>query len=248
MTSFDSTRFARFLRFDLLSRRASQLLPLVVPPALFLLGALWSLMTGGNVTVWPSTSFSVALILAVEAAAQAHRRELDSGTAAFYMLLPVSHTERYLSRWILSFALPFVGQLILLTALANIVAGIGSIMGREWAGPILPSVPMLLGDLATFATVHSVFFAGGIFWRTNPVIKTIAATIGYGMVALMALAVAGAVSVKGGASSNFSWSNDGATEAFQALGDVGNLAWRVALPLLLYAAAFYRAKENEVRV
>lgn len=247
MTALDLNRTGGFLRYELLSRRQDLLLPLIVPPAFFALITLFSFAIGRPITEWPQGTFTVALILGAGAAAYAHRRELQPGTASIDMMLPVSHGERFVARLISSLALPFFGQLVLLTLIANLAAAIGILFGHAWTGPLIPEGRMIAGAFTAFLAWHSALFTGGAFFRGSPIIKTGLASLGYGAVMLIVFSsivfsqIRDLISIGSNVQieSTFVGSD---TFRFYLI-----FAWGVVFPALLYVAAFFRTTENEDR-
>jgi hypothetical protein len=164
-------------------------------------------------------------------------------------MLPASHGERFGTRLLLTFVLPFFGQAVLLTLLANVFALLGAALGRGFAGPLLPDAHGLLSTLGYYVTAHSIFFAGGLFFRGNALVKTLLASLGYAFalgIVFLAFSAAG-VAEKVSFDLSFPGNVDGVSTAVTTATSVSRVAWTAVLPLFLYVAAFFRARENEVR-
>lgn len=249
MQNFDRARFARYLRYELVSRRSELMLPMLLPPALYTLWALGRFLNGGPIDAWGTVSFVLALALGLAAAVGAHRQDVDPATGPYHLLLPASHVERFWTRWSLSFVPMVLGQLVILTVLAYLFATIAWLMGRGAPRVDLPEARSLLIMLGLYGGAHGSFFAGGIFFKRSPFIKTLLTMTVYGAVvsiATLVLAVVGVVHRM-----QYDVSSLVRLQAVDAeLGVTATVvftAWAVLLPVLMYAAAYYKAREYEVR-
>lgn len=254
MRTFEPARFLAYLRFDVASRRQEALLPLLVPPFLVILWASLRLLSGRPFESWPTGPFVVGLLLAIGAASSAHARDKDALTAPFYLQLPVSHAERFASRLLLGAVLPFLGQWLTLTLLANLLAGVSVVVvGAPFPGVLWPGWETTLSLGGLFLLAHSVFFAGGIFFRASPFVKTAFAASGYAFVlgvtalVLMASGLAQKASIPEILGSVLGQGDVGLSQGLATLAWITRLAWCGVLPVLLYTAAAARAREAEVR-
>lgn len=249
MKAFETQRFVHYFRFELMSRLAEQLLPLVVPSAVYTLWAMGRLLNGGAVDNWGDTSFKIGLLLGIGAAVGAHNKEVDPASASFHLLLPASHAERFVTRWLLTFGLSFFGQLLLLTVLANLFSAVSVLFGRTEKWLIVPEFSGLVQSFGLYFPVHGIFFAGGIFFKRNPLVKSILAAMVYGgalsflAVVLTFVGVGNKVSYDLGQLLNA----EGVSGGFDSTKLAVQCAWLLIFPVLLYVAAFFRACENEVR-
>ena len=130
MKTFDIARLVAFLRLEFVSRRQETLLPLILPAALLCAWAFARLATGRTFESWPEVPFVVGLFLSLGGAANAHRREMESATAPFQLMIPAAHGERFATRLLLGLALPVFGQILVLTLIANGFALVGAALGR----------------------------------------------------------------------------------------------------------------------
>jgi hypothetical protein len=249
MKAFEFSRFLKFTRFEWLSRFSDQMLPLLVPTMLYSLWALGSLLNGGVVDGWGSGSFSFGLMLGISAAANAHRMENNQSTAVFHLLLPATHCEKFFGKWMLSFGLCFFGQALWLTILANAFALIGAIKGGSIPSPLLPESNQLSSELEMYLVTHSVFFAGGVFFKRNVIIKTILSSTAFAAAAGLVVLVL----VSAGVIPRSTFTLERLIE-FQGAGSgssfgkrVFHVAWFYVLPVFLYAAAYRRSGRNEAR-
>jgi hypothetical protein len=249
VTSFNFARFCAFLRFDLLARRYELLLPLGLPPLLFLLWSLLRLTAGNSIDSWPTLSFALGLMLAVSSASKAHSRELDASTAALFVLLPATHLERFAARFFTSFVLPFFVQGLLLTLLVNVMALLSRMLGFQGKGWFFPSREEFTAALAVFFFLHALFFSGGIFFRRSAALKTMFSCLGYfgvlGFASLVVALVGGIQKVAFDA--NLLVGFYSTPPAFNTYFTVARILWLGFFPLLLYLATFFRTVENEVR-
>jgi hypothetical protein len=96
---------------------------------------------------------------------------------------------------------------------------------------------------------HALYFAGGIFIRKNALIKTSFLFLLY--MALITACSMMLIFAGGGQLLGFHLGMlagvDNWGEALETSLGMVRLAWFVLLPLGLYAAAYFRARENEVR-
>ncbi|MCA2961612.1 MAG: hypothetical protein IOD12_15285 [Silvanigrellales bacterium] len=254
MRTFEALRFLAYLRFELASKRQEALLPLLVPPLLVVFWGSLGILSGRPFENWPTLPFLVGLCLAIGAAASAHAREKDPLTAPFHCLLPVTHEERFATRLLLGLVLPFFGQCFALTLLSNIFVSLGAvILGSGFPGLLLPPLESMLSLGGLFLLAHSVFFAGGIFFRGSPFVKTSLAAVFYAFV----LGIASLVLVASGIAERASLSQvvgallvpqeAGLSKGYETMVLVSRIAWCGVLPLFLYVASALRARELEVR-
>lgn len=253
MQPFSLKRTRDFFYFDLRSRQGELLLPLLLPTAIYTLSETGSLLTGSAAGSWGQTSFIIALLLGLGAAVNAHRKEIDTGTASFHLLLPVTHGERFLSRMAMTLGVCFAGQLLVLMILANLFAAISSFMGFSSMQFVKPSGNFLLISLSLFLPLHSLYFAGGVFFRRSPFIKSTLFALAYAA----ALGLFMLVLILGGLAQKADFSleqmmkmvmtTDSVAYGFEASMWCSRIAWQLVAPLLLYAAAYHRSCENEVR-
>lgn len=249
MTTFSARRFLYFLRFECGILRGKLLMPLLLPPLLFTAFALSRLAFGIKIDEWGETSYLLGLMLALNAAANAFRRELEPESASVHLLLPASHLERFLVRWCLSFLLAFGMQLIILVALSNLFAFAQASATQQtlttWLAPDFAAIQRIFRN---FILMHAIFFTGGLYFRKNPVLKSIFAMHGY--VAILAL-VGGLISYAG----YKVFRSEGMSMVHSILGAVAKdaplsspavyLSWYVLFPALLYLCAFFRSQEIE---
>lgn len=251
---FEPARYGRFLRYELATRRLDFLLPLAIPLALLLLSRAWDLLAGGGVDGFPSSLFSLGLLLGIGAAMNAHRSDKETATASLHVLLPATALEKFAARWTLSFGLTYVANFALLALASLAFSGVAAATGRGWPSDALPPVAVWLGGLAWYLPVHAVFFCGGAFFRGNPFFKTVASVAVYALLLCVVVAVALAPFVDTGRAvamalgfltGNLDTSMPG--EGIRLAVLVGRVAWTVVLPLFLYLAAYHRTVEHEVR-
>lgn len=241
------SRFYALLRLELVAARSEWLLPLGLPPALWLLGSLFSIGSARGTNDWPELSFQIGLIFALGSTVQAHRRELEPTTAPLYLLLPASHLERFLSKLVLSIGLPFFAQALCLTLLVNLMALTHLIPGSGAA--VWPDFSMLRTSLGYYLLLHAPMFCGGIFFRSLPLPKTLLSIVAYsGAFSLLFVLVA---LNRTGVSQDATMALIALiTQMGQAVAQAKNAALVFGfglLPGLLYAAAYFRAVENELR-
>lgn len=244
--NFDKQRFLNFLRFEFAAKRSELLLPMLVPPALYSFWALSRLAFGSGVDAWADSSFIFCLLLGLGMTSLSYNRETHPSSATFYLMLPATTGERFATRWILSFALSFLGQLLVLSVLAQVFSGLSLLLGRTSSFPLLPSRDFLWTCFKIFVPAHAIFFAGSIFYKKNPLIKTILSSIGYSAVLLFTLMVLKII----GLVQSTMFESDNLVHHLQdnsSSNRVGVLAWQILLPVLLYIATYFRSQENEVR-
>lgn len=254
MKTFDPGRFLSFLRFDVGARRQEVFLPLVVPPCVVVLMGILRLSSGEAFTTWPTTAFLMGLFLAVGAASKAHAAEKNPLTAPFFCLLPVSHAERFVARLLTGLALPFFGQCFVLTLVANLFAGLsGLLLPQGFGGFLWPEFKTLLNVGGGFFLLHSVFFTGGLFFQKSTGLKTLLCAMVYGFVLslvgvfLTASGIAERASFLQAMGALLSAEETGVLEGYQTMTLVFRLSWFALFPLLLFAAAAFKARELEVR-
>lgn len=252
--SFEPVRCARFLRFELATRRVDFLLPPLVPLALLVLFRGWEFFMKGAVSGFPASLFSFGLLLGIGSAMNAHRADNETGTASLHVLMPATALEKFAARWALSFGLTYVANFVLLATASLAASALAAATGRGWPADALPSVPVWFGGIAWYLPVHAVFFCGGTFFRGNPFFKTVAAVAAYVLVlgVLVALLLAPIVDTAPAVvmALSFLSGNLEATlpgEGTRVAVSTGRVAWSAILPLFLYLAAYHRTVEHEVR-
>jgi hypothetical protein len=247
MQTFNFSRMIHFLTFEFRARRSEILLPLILPATVYSALSVLQILYGTPIEGWPSTAFAGSSLLALYVAANIHRKDLDPGTASLYLLLPVSHCERFTARWLLTCFFPFTAQLALLTLLAYIFGSISFAQGTSMALQPLPTQDLFTRSLPAFIVAHSIFFAGGIFFRKHPMIKTTFSVLA--MVTLLfavkiTIGIAGVMQKPG---FDFDLNLGAIREGLPAAQWANIFAWLLVLPLGLYSAAYQRNRENELR-
>jgi hypothetical protein len=249
MKTFDFNRFVHFLRFDTAAQKSEMLRMLAVFPAIYTLRCLMILLWGGAVNSWAGWYFDIAAAMSIFTGLSAFRNENNPNRQMFLLTIPVSHCERFTSRWISSFAWIFFGNLLIFLTLSNLFGEVSAILGRSPRQMILPDARELLTSFGTFLLAHSICFTGGIFFRRSPGIKTALSTILYaGSLSIAAFAlVAAGVAQK----TAFDLSRVGQLEGIEGgidtSGTVLLVAWQLLFPILLYFAAYVRTTEYEAR-
>ena len=117
----------------------------------------------------------------------------------------------------------------------------------------MPPLKSMLSLGGLFLLAHSVFFAGGIFFRGNPFVKAGLAAIFYTFVLgvtsliLVASGIAERASLAQVVGALFGSQEAGLSKGYEIMVLVSRIAWCGVLPLFLYIASALRAREFEVR-
>jgi hypothetical protein len=247
MQTFNFGRMWNFLQFELRARRGEVFLPLLIPAAAYLAISLLQVLYGAAVQGWPATAFAVGSLIAFYITANIHRKDLEPGTASLYLLLPVSSCERVLARWLLTCLFPFAFLTVTLTLLALLFGAVSFADGKALVLEFAPRDALFQSSLPKFIAAHSAFFAGGIFFRKNPIFKTVLVAL---TITLLLFATKISIGVSG-ALHNDAFDlgmNFGSLQKDLPTALWGNMiAWLGVMPIGLYLAAYFRNADNELR-
>jgi hypothetical protein len=235
-----------------MSRRGEFLFPILLPAALLLLLNMFTFLTRKELdSSFPEGIFKLSLLLGIGPTLNAHRKEMDEITAPFHLMLPVSSLEKFVSRWLLTFGLAFVGSLCVIIVLCNAFALVNFMAGKGDAIFVFPSTQILLNSLQSFFVFHSIYFLGGVRFRKNAFLKTIFSMIGYmfGVFCLFMILL----------STGFLkdlFADVSLPQIFEKISrgpqdGIGlsliKISWTIVLPVLLYISAYFHSDEFEAR-
>jgi hypothetical protein len=249
MKTLNFKRLMHFLLFDTAAQKSELLRMLVVFPAIYVVRCVLVLLWGGSVDQWAGGYFEVSAALCILTGLFAFRNENHPTRAMFYLTMPVSHCERFTSRWVSSFSLIFFGNLLIFLVLSNVFVEVSALLGRSPRQMVYPEIQQLLSSFGIFLLAHSISFAGGIFFKRSPGIKTALSAILYaGVLSIGALVlVVGGVAQKAAFDLSRIGQLDGVKGSFDTTTTVLMIAWQLIFPILLYVAAYFRTIENEAR-
>jgi hypothetical protein len=249
MMDFDWMRFLRFMRFDFGSRRREALTLMFIPALLYSASAILDLLRGQPVGDWPDTSLRLGVVLGVVHGLHSYRAENQLSSAPFYLLLPVSHCEKFTSRWLLSFAIGCLVPLLSLTLLTNVFGEISALLGRSPRAILLPEWQLVYGTFGSFLFFHSMAMTAGLYFKRHPGIKLVLSLLAYGFVVSVLSLILAAVGLMH--SSGLDWGQmmqfASTNEDSSLIRFVISTGWQWLMPALLYFAAYYRSVEAEVR-
>ena len=245
---FSGARLAHLLRLEVMSGGNVLAGLLFSAPALYLGLGILKLLRGTGFDDWPTGWFALSNVLVVGFTSLAFARENAPQTAAFYLMVPASHLEKYAAKWLVTFALGFLGPLLALTLFSNVLAGMGALTGANAAAILLPPAEVFTSSLGTFAIAHSIFFCGSAFFKKSPLPKTLFSVAAYAfMVGTVSTAVLATGLISDEMRSTFSNINPTSIElTLGRAGLVARIAFGILCPLFLYLAAFFRLEEAEV--
>ena len=241
-------RVLKLLRIEIVSGGHVLAGLLFAAPVLFFGFGILKLMRGSGVDEWPDGWFWLANVLVLGLTSNAFARENSPQTAPFYLMIPASHFEKYIAKWLLTFGVGFFGPLVLLTVFANILAAVGALTNANQGALLFPASNVFTSSLGQFALAHAVIFCGSAFFRKHPMAKTIFSVAVYAFaVALIGTAVLASGLISQDMRSTFSGINPATIElTLGRAGLVAKLAFGILCPLFLYAAAYFRLEETEV--
>ena len=127
---------------------------------------------------------------------------------SFWLMVPGSVFEKYLSRLFLS----SVGFVVLFTVLYFVGVNVGNLINQTiFNRPFIPFIPLetvnIPFNVVLFIGLHSIFFAGGIYFKRYPIVKTTLFVLFVTVLLLISVVIIGglALSYKGSVSlQNFS--------------------------------------------
>lgn len=174
-----------------------------------------------------------------------------------WLMLPASPLEKYLSRLILTSAGVAVGMVVYYTLFTLFGSALMLLLfHRSYAlfNPLVGTVWMLV---LNYIVLQSIFFAGAVYFKKHPFIKTVLVLAGFGVLLLL---------VTGGVALRLFWRELTVLNSHGtlALADLGSLEpqlqsvgrttalvlqivyWALLAPLF-WAVAYFRLRESEVR-
>lgn len=248
---FSGKRFLNVIRWEFLMRRREWLLWLIPAPILFGLAQMLNLLWGKNLSDG-SSIFGFGLLIGVLAGSAGLAPLHRQNAALFRFLLPASQLEKYLATlliWLPGFVLTLAALLVAETALFSVLG----LLAKNSSGWVL-FVPWRMANLesiATFVTIHSVFWCGSVYFRPPAAILT---AIWAGLYLFIAL-VGGMMVVFATHSmveigSVFSWLELVNMGTALRSGTVTQWVWlilRIVVPISLYAVAYVKTTEMEAR-
>lgn len=192
---------------------------------------------------------------AVWVAGRAYQDMNTNEKAISQLMLPASTLEKYIIPLVISSLGWIIGVVAVYTIYANLLNGLWSVLYGIHPGFYNPFVfhEMKLSEaFQAFFLVHSIFFLGGLSFKTYPVIKTILAGFVVNVSFTVVMMITATILFGGQAGII---SNNNEIEAyFQQFFTPENiervktgvkLFFSIVLPVIFYIAAFYKLKEKE---
>ncbi|HET9570662.1 MAG TPA: hypothetical protein VFP20_04570 [Bacteroidales bacterium] len=134
------------------------------------------------------TAVFMTVILSVMACQDVFNKLRSTPSGIQYLMTPATILEKYSAAWLYSSLFAFtVAQLIYFGVqlvgidLGNLITGMGSGFG-------FPDWKHVWNVFLTVMYLHSVFFFGSLFFRKNPIVKTLVSYIGIVLIFTMAFA------------------------------------------------------------
>jgi hypothetical protein len=247
MGRFDFDRFWRFFRFEAVARWPELMWITILPGGLYLLWATKTMLLGSPVQEFGSFSLGLGMFAGLSLATTSYRQEMNGNTAPAALLLPVAEIERFICRWIMTAIFPILGPLLILLTMGNIFSARSAFVYDLPFKFLAPEPDFFYAQIPFYILCHSIVFAGGLFFRTRALFKTMFAVMAYLFitgVGTFAFTLSQlAELVKG--------NQEGIINLFAAPADLPlitmRVAWQVVFPLLMYIAAYWKARELEVR-
>lgn len=172
--TFNIKRFLLLLRYELLIHRREKLIGaagIVGMLSFFLLlSNITGILTGLHVN-----SFGFYLLLYACLGSSASFQHLhNKGKACFYLTQPASTEEKFLSRLLLTTLVPLAGICLVYFLFSHAASAI-SLWCNGTPLPVFTPLDALSKPLIlTCLIFHATFFAGGIAFKSHPLLKTFA--------------------------------------------------------------------------
>lgn len=171
------------------------------------------------------------------------------------LMLPASTFEKYIIPLVITSLGWIIGVVLIYTLYANLLNGIWSVLYGLPIGFYNPfNFPeMKFGEaFQAFFLVHSIFFLGGLSFKTYPVLKTILAGFVVNLTFTVVMMITATALFGGGA--GIISNNNEIEEYFERFFTPENIErvktgvkwfFSIILPVIFYIAAFYKLKEKE---
>jgi hypothetical protein len=99
--------------------------------------------------------------------------DLDLPAGCYFLLLPRSNLERFLSRYVLSAPLFYAYVLVVYAVFDRVAALLTNAVRGTSAAPFVPFDPEMLQLTLAYFGLHALMFGGAIYFRSHALIKTL---------------------------------------------------------------------------
>jgi hypothetical protein len=250
---FDKQRFYNLCK-QYIGRESKDLICLWIKvTVIFAILAVFAGMIGFGFIVTPfgntaNSIFTIILYFAiVSKALNAFSEYRDKEQAIAWMMLPGSILEKFLSRLLITSALLFVAIYISFFIGINVGNVITALIWQNnfylyipfYESPVLQSMIIVLN-------FHAIFFAGGLYFKKHPFIKTCLA------VAVIALGITAVLSAFGGLAYAVRTSYSGDTYYMmnrywpEFAGRAIKLLFYCIIPIFCWIISYYRLREKQM--
>jgi hypothetical protein len=206
---------------------------------------------GFVVTPFGNTANSVFTIILyfaiISKALNAFSEYRDKELAIAWMMLPGSILEKFLSRLLITSVLLFVA--IYISFFIGINAG-NIITALIWQNTFYLNIPLYESSaqqsIIVFLNLHAIFFAGGLYFKKHPFIKTCLSVL------IISLCITAVLSAFGGLAYAVRTSNSGETYYMmnrywpEFAGRAIKLLFYCIIPVFCWIISYYRLREKQM--
>jgi hypothetical protein len=171
MISFNLKRFSYLLKSDLELHRSSFSTALLTVTTLLL---LWNLLASQNinaVNVWPTAFIWMLYIGGYWLSLSAFRGYHDKHQRLFFLTLPASTFEKFLSKYLLT-SIGYVLGWIFYALFYWALGGIEMLFSKP-INFLNPFNEIILKTIGTYLIVQPIFLLGSIYFKKHPFLKTV---------------------------------------------------------------------------